>query len=112
MSFTRDLKKMCRNYPLYTILLVVVLSYVMCTQGVFKKFTSLLGFNRSGFDVQGKLSSGPDMVAPVAAEEGTQSGQKAVTGMRTPATCYPQETLKPEDLLPEDESKAIKEFNS
>ena len=49
---------------------------------------------------------------PVAAEEGDQEGQLAVKGIRTPATCYPQETLKPEDLLPEDESKAIQEFNS
>ena len=30
---------------------------------------------------------------------------------RTPSTCYPQQALKPEDLLPSQESKAIQEFN-
>ena len=30
---------------------------------------------------------------------------------RTPSTCYPQQALKPEDLLPSQESSAIKEFN-
>ena len=30
---------------------------------------------------------------------------------RTPSTCYPQQALKPEDLLPSQESDAIKEFN-
>jgi hypothetical protein len=49
---------------------------------------------------------------PVAAEEYSQEGQLAVSGKRTPATCYPQQTLRPEDLLPEDESKAIQEFNA
>ena len=38
--------------------------------------------------------------------------QQAVTGLgRTPSSCYPQQKLKPEDLLPTDESKAITEFN-
>jgi len=65
-----------------------------------------------GFEVAGVLSKEPDMAAPVASEEYGQEGQKAVSGIRTPSTCYPQETLKPQDLLPEDESKAIQEFNS
>lgn len=48
-----------------------------------------------------------------ASEElGHNEVQKAVTGLgRTPSTCYPQQKLKPEDLLPTDESKAIQEFN-
>ena len=47
-----------------------------------------------------------------ASEEGAQESQKAVKGLgRTPSSCYPQQTLKPEDLLPTDESKAIQEFN-
>ena len=51
----------------------------------------------------------------VAASEpsGENEGQLAVQGLgRTPSTCYPQQTLKPEDLLPTDESKAIQEFNT
>jgi len=49
----------------------------------------------------------------MASEElGHNETQQAVTGLgRTPATCYPQQKLKPEDLLPTDESKAIQEFN-
>ena len=31
---------------------------------------------------------------------------------RTPATCYPHPTLKAEDLLPKEDSDAIKEFNT
>lgn len=31
---------------------------------------------------------------------------------RTPATCYPQDTLKPEDLLPTADSKAVQDFNN
>jgi hypothetical protein len=31
---------------------------------------------------------------------------------RTPSTCYPQQALKPEDLLPKQEGDAIKEFNT
>ena len=55
----------------------------------------------------------PDLSSyPAASEEGDQEGQLAVKGIRTPSTCYPQETLKPEDLLPGDESRAIQEFNS
>jgi len=58
-----------------------------------------------------QASSGVGTIA--ASEElGHNETQLAVTGLgRTPATCYPQQKLKPEDLLPTDESKAIKEFN-
>ena len=50
----------------------------------------------------------------IAASEqlGHNETQAGVTGLgRTPSSCYPQQKLKPEDLLPTDESKAIKEFN-
>jgi hypothetical protein len=53
-------------------------------------------------------------VGTIAASEelGHNEVQKAVSGLgRTPSTCYPQQKLKPEDLLPTDESKAIQEFN-
>jgi hypothetical protein len=58
-----------------------------------------------------QASSGVGTIA--ASEElGHNETQQAVTGLgRTPATCYPQQKLKPEDLLPTDESKAIQEFN-
>lgn len=53
--------------------------------------------------------------APVAAEPDNNSGPQMVQGIqqasRTPSTCYPQPALKAEDLLPKEDSQAIKEFN-
>jgi len=47
-----------------------------------------------------------------ASEESGNSGPQTVTGLgRTPSTCYPQPTLKAEDLLPKEDSAAIREFN-
>ena len=77
--------------------------------GWFKSFVFQL-FGKSGFDLGDFGSSNQ-----VAASEplGQNEGQLAVQGLgRTPSTCYPQQTLKPEDLLPTDESKAIQEFNN
>jgi len=68
---------------------------------------------QSGFDVNGV--EGTNNGSAIAASEtlGQNEGQLAVKGLgRTPSTCYPQQTLKPEDLLPTDESKAIQEFNT
>ena len=67
-----------------------------------------------GFDVNG-LDHGSGQGSQIAAAEpaGQNEGQLSVQGLgRTPSTCYPQQTLKPEDLLPTDESKAIQEFNT
>ena len=50
----------------------------------------------------------------IAASEklGSNSGPQVVQGLgRTPSTCYPQPALKAEDLLPKEDSQAIKEFN-
>ena len=77
--------------------------------GWFKNFVYQC-VGKSGFDLGDFGSSGQ-----VAASEpmGQNEGQQAVQGLgRTPSTCYPQQTLKPEDLLPTDESKAIQEFNN
>ena len=54
--------------------------------------------------------------SPVTASKpmGLNETQLAVDDLnlnRTPSTCYPQQALKPEDLLPTQESKAIQEFN-
>ena len=60
-----------------------------------------------GFEA-GVLSGGIVASEPL----GQNEGQQAVSGLgRTPSTCYPQQKLKPEDLLPTDENKAIQEFN-
>tara|TARA_Y100000389_G_scaffold202182_1_gene246784 strand:- start:127 stop:765 length:639 start_codon:yes stop_codon:yes gene_type:complete len=47
-----------------------------------------------------------------AAEQVHNAGPQMVQGLgRTPSTCYPQPALKAEDLLPKEDSEAIKEFN-
>ena len=47
-----------------------------------------------------------------ASEEDHNAGPMTVQGLgRTPSTCYPQPALKAEDLLPKEDSQAIKEFN-
>ena len=90
---------------------VLVLVVLQCT-GYLTKILNMLGLE--GFEM-GDLSS--DSIGAVfgqisASEEGKNESQQAVTGLgRTPSSCYPQQKLKPEDLLPTDESKAIQEFN-
>ena len=47
-----------------------------------------------------------------ASEEAHNAGPQTVQGLgRTPSTCYPQPALKADDLLPKEDSQAIKEFN-
>jgi len=88
-------------------LVVVVLHF---TGQLHPLWDGLLGlFGVDGFSVEG--TQGGDF-HPVAAEEYSQEGQLAVKGTRTPASCYPQQTLKAADLLPADESQAIQEFNA
>ena len=67
---------------------------------------------RQGVPRIGSLASSGSGTVAASEELGHNEVQKAVTGLgRTPSTCYPQQKLKPEDLLPTDESKAIQEFN-
>ena len=52
--------------------------------------------------------------APAASESLTdgQAVPKSVENMgRTPSSCYPQDSLTSEDLLPKEDSQAIKDFN-
>jgi len=62
-----------------------------------------------GFDSGAPL----DNTGIVASEGVAQdSGPQKVQGLgRTPSTCYPQPSLKAEDLLPKEDSAAIQEFN-
>ena len=82
-------------------------------------YASLNMCGLEGFEV-GDLSTdsigtiASDGVGSIAVSEqlGQNETQQAVTGLgRTPSSCYPQQKLKPEDLLPAQESKAIQEFN-
>ena len=99
-----DLMAWCndnQNICIFLLLLVVL----QCT-GYLTKLLNMLGLE--GFAMGDFSSDG------IAASEplGQNEAQQAVTGLgRTPSTCYPQQKLKPEDLLPTDENKAIQEFN-
>jgi len=101
-----DLAEICtdnQNICLFILLLVVL----QCT-GYLSKLLNMLGLE--GFSM-GDLSTGGGQIA--ASEPlGQNEAQQAVTGLgRTPSSCYPQQKLTPEDLLPTDENKAIQEFN-
>ncbi len=99
-----DLMAWCNdNQNICIFLLVLVV--LQCT-GYLTKLLNMLGLE--GFAMGDFSGNG------IAASEplGQNEAQQAVTGLgRTPSTCYPQQKLKPEDLLPTDENKAIQEFN-
>ena len=79
---------------------VLVLVVRQCT-GMLTKILNMAGLE--GFEA-GDFSGSIAAAEPV----GQNEVQQAVTGLgRTPSTCYPQQKLKPEDLLPTDENKAI-----
>ena len=89
--------------------------YVLAAYVALKVLQENCGINLLGL-VEGLTNdeqpSGP---MGVVASEGVKfdSAPKSVKDMpRTPSTCYPQPTLKAEDLLPKEESDAIKEFNT
>ena len=68
-----------------------------------------------GINILGKIEGLTSQPASIVASEGVHydSGPKEVKNLgRTPSTCYPQPTLKAEDLLPKEDSDAIKEFNT
>ena len=110
-----DLMEWCdKNQSICIFILLLVV--LQCT-GYLTKILNMCGLE--GFEV-GDLSTdsigsmASNGVGNIAASEklGQNETQKAVTGLgRTPSSCYPQQKLKPEDLLPTDESKAIQEFN-
>ena len=94
----------------YVILTYVTLKIIQdnCDIGLGGVFRSLEGFNGSSDGSSDGLSGG------VLASEslGRNEAPAQVQGLgRTPSTCYPQPQLKAEDLLPKEDSAAIKEFN-
>ena len=99
-----DLMDWCNDNQ--NICIVVLLLVALQCTGYLSKILSMCGLEgfEDMFDTNGTQI--------MASEEGKQEAQQAVTGLgRTPSSCYPQQQLKPEDLLPTDESKAIQEFN-
>ena len=105
MVSVMDLKK---YFSLNNLLLLVALLVVLEMLNIFKitdylpvGFSNLLDDYSSG-DIQ------PSQ--PLGKNEANLSVDDLNLN-RTPSTCYPQQALKPEDLLPSQESKAIQEFN-
>ena len=97
MAWCNDNQNIC--------IFVLVLVVLQCT-GYLTKILNMCGLE--GFAMGDFSSDGIAASEPV----GQNEVQQAVTGLgRTPSTCYPQQKLKPEDLLPTDENKAIQEFN-
>ena len=99
----------CKN--VFMVIVYVVLGYLAlrviqnnCDIGLGGFFKTIEGFvSEDGAPVPG---------AVMAAEESSNAGPQVVQGLgRTPSTCYPQPTLKAEDLLPREDSAAIQEFN-
>lgn len=100
MSSFKSMKKWCEKNIVLVVVALVAFFYF-----------DPLGLNLLGFTSSQSASVGNQGV--VAAEEMGNEGQMAVKGMdQKPATCYPQQTLKPEDLLPADQAKASAEFAS
>ena len=102
-----DITSWCKKNQWVCIILVLV--GVMWYFGVLENIPGYLGWDGPGSEgFRGSESAGV-----AAAEELENEGQMAVKGYpRTPSTCYPQQTLKPEDLLPGDQAKAAGEFAS
>lgn len=99
-----DLMEWCNDNQNICIF-ILVLVVLQCT-GYLTKILNMCGLE--GFDMGDVSNDGIAASEPV----GLNEAQQAVTGLgRTPSTCYPQQKLKPEDLLPTDENKAIQEFN-
>jgi hypothetical protein len=98
------IKDFCEENSIVCIIVaIVVLYYTGCLD-------SFIG--KEPFSLGGLLGGENNMTEIKAAEPGKQSSPQAVSDLgRTPASCYPQQQLKPEDLLPTDENKAIQEFN-
>ena len=101
-----DLIATCKDNQ--NICIFVLLLVALYFTGYLSKILSMCGLEGFEMEVGG---SAPGQI--LSSEPlGQNESQQAVTGLgRTPSSCYPQQALKPEDLLPTDENKAIQEFN-
>ena len=99
---------------------LLVLAAVLWYTGVLKSLLQCVGRDgllgsegMKNMSDSGHSGDHASASGPAAAEEEGNEGQMAVKGSpRTPSTCYPQQTLKPGDLLPHDQAQAASEFAS
>lgn len=113
-SFVSD----CKKNPIVCIIVGVLLLAVIqnCVMDIgLAPYLGMDSFMNSDFGGSGDgpapVESGLNGPAPVSDLETVEQPQGVDNLSRTPSTCYPQPALKPEDLLPSQESKAIQEFN-
>ena len=108
-----DLIKQCKESPLICVVLLVLLAVVVqnCVMDIgLGPYLGMEAFtNFASVDGTGEVTSGVEASDQLGLNETNMSVGNL---SRTPSTCYPQDSLKPEDLLPQEQSKAIKEFNT
>ena len=99
----------CQKLMVYGIVALVGLYLLRETCGIKLPFIdSFEGYADSNVNVENVPSN-------VVASEGLGKNERflPVSGMnRTPTSCYPQNTLTPDDLLPKSKSQQIKDFNN
>jgi len=116
LSFVDQINDWCNGNKGVCILIVIIF-LLHCSGNLMpllnKGLGSLGSLGFENFELNDIISDTNNSATNIqAAEEKKQSGPLEVDGLgRTPSSCYPQQTLKPEDLLPTDENKAITEFN-
>jgi len=113
MNF-ESFKKSCEDNPIMCLIGIVLLLTVIQNCVMDIGLGPWLGMDSftSDFETPGFEPTGESVSAPAPAEDKGNEGPLSVPNLsRTPSTCYPQQALKPEDLLPAQEGKAIQEFN-
>ena len=101
----------CQKLMVYGIVALVGLYLLRETCGIKLPFIdSFEGYADSNGNSEDKK-----VTSNVVASEGLGKNERnlPVSGInRTPTSCYPQNTLTPDDLLPSDKNKQIQDFNN
>ena len=108
LSFVDKLNEWCNENKGICIFIIII--FLLHCSGNLMPLLNRFGIET--FELNDVISDNNPNTSIKAAEEKKQSTPLEVDGLgRTPSSCYPQQQLKPEDLLPTDENKAITEFN-
>ena len=102
---TFDLVNWCKDNQVLCFILIIVILQFSGFVNVFEIFNNILqSCGLEGFELGSNDSQGVGGISP-SEQLGQNETSLGVTGLgRTPSSCYPQQTLKPGDLLPTDES--------
>jgi|TARA_B110000046_G_C12779456_1_gene308349 hypothetical protein len=111
MEFVDKMLSQCKENPLFCVVMIVLIAAIIQNCVMDIGLGPYLG--KEGFsNLLGDEPSMPNQIQPSDAM-GSNVNNMGINDLnRTPSTCYPQQALKPEDLLPSQESEAIKEFNT